>query len=251
MKQLLTVHTAPEVGAGRQRRLIGAQPIAYCSQVAWSRGKHAPESAWVVPNGVDLPAFAPAGPTADPLADLAIPAGRRRIISVGSIIPSKNYAASVTAIKHLVATDDVQFLAAGAGNTAALRGEARRLGIEDRVTFLGPRADVPALLASSHLFLSASQREGMPIAVLEAFASGLPCVLTPIEEHQEVAAMVSGCLIAADSSPAALADACHRSLAAPVARTALQAARAPQLSVYSIGSCAARYQAIYEELLAR
>jgi glycosyltransferase involved in cell wall biosynthesis len=250
-RQILTVHTSQETWQGWQEKLIGSQPIAYCSRVALRRSNHANTGVWVVPNGVPLTSFATPRPERDPLADLAIPPQRRRIISVGSLLEGKNYRTSLEAIGQLSYQHDVHFLVCGAGNAASLEAVARRIGVWDRVAFLGPRPDVPSLLASSDLFLSASRYEGMPIAVLEALASGLPCVLSPIEEHEEVAASMAGCLIAEENTPSPLTEACHKLLETPLDRLKLQAARAAKLGGFSISNCADRYLNIYHELVSR
>lgn len=250
-RQVLTVHTSQEHWPSWQEKLIGSQPIAYCSQVALRRSNHANAGVWVVPNGVPLSSFASPCSDRDPVSDLAIPQQRRRIISVGSLLEGKNYRTSLEAIGQLSYKLDVHFLVCGAGNSAPLKAVARRIGIQDRVAFLGARSDIPSLLASSDLFLSASRYEGMPIAVLEALVSGLPCVLSPIEEHEEVALSMAGCLIADENTPSPLAEACHQLLETPFDRLKLQAARAAQLGEFSIAKCAERYHEIYRELISR
>ena len=62
----------------------------------------------------------------------------------------------------------------------------RRGGIADRVHFAGWRADVPEILAASDLLVLPSVWEGMPNAVLEAMASGLPVVATAVEGVEEL-----------------------------------------------------------------
>lgn len=53
---------------------------------------------------------------------------------------------------------------------------AKRLGVEDRVIFAGYRDDVIDFYGMSDVFVFPSIREGLPVALLEALASGLPCV---------------------------------------------------------------------------
>lgn len=59
----------------------------------------------------------------------------------------------------------------GAG---AARELVRKLGLEERVNFLGSRGDVPQLLASAQVFVLSSRREGFPLSILEAMRAGLP-----------------------------------------------------------------------------
>jgi len=58
--------------------------------------------------------------------------------------------------------------------------EIDRLGIKDRVFLLGVRNDVPQLLAQADCFVMSSRWEGLPMAILEAGAIGLPVVATPV-----------------------------------------------------------------------
>lgn len=62
----------------------------------------------------------------------------------------------------------------------AMESLARRLGISERVTFLGERSDVPELLARCHIFVLASNWEGLPLTVLEAMRAGLPVVASDV-----------------------------------------------------------------------
>lgn len=59
-----------------------------------------------------------------------------------------------------------------------VRSQAERLGIADSVRMVGVRNDVPALLSAFDVFALPSLYEGMPNVVIEAQASGLPCVIS-------------------------------------------------------------------------
>ena len=64
--------------------------------------------------------------------------------------------------------------------TKELHAEARNLGIDDLVDFLGKRNDVENLLQQSRLFLLPSRWEGTPSALLEAMACGVPVLATSV-----------------------------------------------------------------------
>jgi glycosyltransferase involved in cell wall biosynthesis len=64
----------------------------------------------------------------------------------------------------------------GQGVEMALTAPAKSAGVESEVRLLGIRKDIPAILADADLFLSTSTSEGMPVSLLEAMASGIPCV---------------------------------------------------------------------------
>ena len=67
-----------------------------------------------------------------------------------------------------------------------LKDEARRLGLEDAVDFLGFVQDVESVYARAKVFALPSQREGLSIAMTEAMASGVPVVVTDIGEARDV-----------------------------------------------------------------
>lgn len=61
-----------------------------------------------------------------------------------------------------------------------------RLGVEDRVHFVGKRADIPDVLNSLDIFLLSSLHEGLPVALLAAMIVGRPCVASDIDPHREI-----------------------------------------------------------------
>jgi glycosyltransferase involved in cell wall biosynthesis len=135
----------------------------------------------VVPNGVDT----------DAVRRLAAVAERRpspilRIVVVGRLITVKNVACVVRAVAQVEGTT---VTVVGDGPVLdELRQLASTLGCADRVSFAGlhQRNGVFALLGASDLLVSASYSEGIPVAVLEAMAAGLPVVLSDIPAHREI-----------------------------------------------------------------
>lgn len=67
-----------------------------------------------------------------------------------------------------------------------LKAEARRLGLEDAVDFLGFVSDIESVYANARVFVLASQREGLSIAMTEAMAGGVPVVVSDIGEARDV-----------------------------------------------------------------
>jgi glycosyltransferase involved in cell wall biosynthesis len=140
----------------------------------------------VIPNGVDVARFQHAMPL--DLTELGLAVGRRAVTYVGRLDHQK-------AIPELIAHSpswldrlpDHDLLLVGAGPQAdELRALAQRSGIADRVHFTGWRDDVPRILRASDLFVLPSRWEGMPNALLEAMAAGLPVVATDVEGVREL-----------------------------------------------------------------
>lgn len=74
--------------------------------------------------------------------------------------------------------EDAAFLVTGTGALEdTIRQRVKELGLEDAVVFTGLRFDVPQLLSAMDVFVFPSLYEGMPNTVIEAQATGLPCVI--------------------------------------------------------------------------
>jgi len=102
------------------------------------------------------------------------------LIAMGDLIRRKNYAASIRAIAR-ASNPRLQFLICGVGpELDKLRALSTRLGVGQQVRFLGFRRDIKDLLAISDIFLFTTYQEGLPRSMMEAMASGLPCVASRI-----------------------------------------------------------------------
>ncbi len=99
-----------------------------------------------------------------------------------------------------------------AGRTGNESDELRRIlatmpETAERVRLLGHRSDVAEILAASDPFVFPSLFEGMPGAVIEAMASGLPIVASDIEPVREVVDIGTNALLVPSRDASALADA--------------------------------------------
>jgi glycosyltransferase involved in cell wall biosynthesis len=99
----------------------------------------------------------------------------------------------------MLLTDSVSWrcLILGTGPLEAeLRARADRLGLSGRVTFLGHVDDVRPYLREADLFVLSSDKEGLPLALLEAMACGLPAIVTDVGgtgeavDHKETGLLV-------------------------------------------------------------
>jgi len=129
---------------------------------------------------------------------------------------------------------------------------AREAGLSDSVVFTGFRPDVPALLGTMDCFVLASTRtEGVPQALLQAFATGVPVVASRIGGIPEVVTDgETGLLVESESVPA-LAAAIERVLDDPdAAARRARAARALVEARFSHESAVERLLQLYRELLA-
>jgi glycosyltransferase involved in cell wall biosynthesis len=92
----------------------------------------------------------------------------------------------------------------------SLEEDAKNLGLGDRVRFMGYRGDVPRMLAGCDVYVQSSLWEGLPLALLEALASGKPIVATAVGGTTEVVEDGLNGLIVKPGDAPALADAILR-----------------------------------------
>lgn len=164
----------------------------------------------VITNGV-ASTYAPRGSDAARARrrQLMLPEGASVVFSAGRLTPGKNV---VTLVRALVSAPDWYLIIAGDGVARAeLDREAMRLGVAERVRFLGlvPREIVHAWLLACDLFALPSRYEGLSLVLLEAMARGTPTVASDTPENRDPLIGPTGpcgLLVAADD-PAAWAAA--------------------------------------------
>ena len=113
--------------------------------------------------------------------ELDIPAGVKVVGHVGRFETQKNHKFLLrVAAAHLKSAPDTVFLLVGDGPLRkSIEAEASALGIKAQVRFSGVRGDVPALMREvMDVLIMPSLLEGLPLALLEAQAAGLPCLLS-------------------------------------------------------------------------
>lgn len=146
----------------------------------------------------------------------------------------------------------VVLLVAGAGPMEeTLRSQARELGIEDGVRFLGMRADVPELMAASDIVVHPSLTEASGIALIEALAVGRPVVATDVGGTPEVVTHDRSGLLVPSCSSEALADAILRLVEAPELRQEMGRTARAEADRFSLQRMAEEHAAVYAELLER
>ncbi len=110
------------------------------------------------------------------------------IVTTARLTPQKDHATLIGALPIVLARHpDCRIWLIGNGpQEHMLREQACALGVADAVSFMGYRTDVPDLLAAADLFVLSSRFEGLPLAMLEAMAHGLPVVATRVGGTDEV-----------------------------------------------------------------
>lgn len=149
----------------------------------WARKMGARCPIDVIPNGVDLDKFkrTPKLETVNIKEELKIQNTDKVVVTVSRLEKKNGIEDLIAAMKFL--DTNVRLLILGTGSLEGkLRGLAGRLGVIDRVHFLGniPHNAVPTYLWSSDVFCRPSLSEGLGNAFLEAMEAGLPVVATPV-----------------------------------------------------------------------
>jgi glycosyltransferase involved in cell wall biosynthesis len=132
-----------------------------------------------------------------------------------------------------------------------LHAQVREKGLQNRIRFLGERADVPDLLRASDMGILASHEEGFSNAILESMAAGLPMVVTNVGGNAEAIVDGHSGLVVPPGNPPALADAIMRLVEdSPLALALGTRARQRVHAHFSTKACVDRYEALYTGLLA-
>ena len=211
-----------------------------------------PSKVVVIPNGVDPGRFDIPLTRVEARERLGIPAEHFIIGTVGRLEEQKGLRYLVDAVRMLRERGKNAFLlVAGSGREEVrLREQATRGGIEDAVFFLGARRDVPDLYRAMDVFALSSLWEGGPITLLEAMASGLPVVATPVGFVPEVVRDgVNGFLVPA-RDPAMLGEALWRVREDPVRAAEIgREGRETVRDRYTHRHLAEKVMAVYEEVL--
>ena len=237
------LYLALERWAGRRTDAL----IALCEsekRLAVERGIVVEERVRVIENGVAVPHVAP---DVRPPAD--VPHGRPLVGTVGALTEQKETLTLVVAMAYIRRCfPDSQLVVVGEGHLRSMiEGEVQRLEIADAVRLLGQRNDVPAILAALDVFVLPSLWEGLPYALLEAMAAGVPCVGSAIPGITDLITDGETGLLA--SGPRPVAEGVMRLLSEPeLARRCADGALARVRTRNTISHMVAQTAALYEEL---
>lgn len=169
--------------------------------------------------------------------------------SVGRLHTQKGYDVLIRAMANL--PDAARAVLVGDGpERLRLEALAAELGIADRVTFTGWREDARTCLHSFDVFVLPSRFEAFPVTILEAMAVPLPVVATAVGSVAEaIEDDVTGILVPAEDVQA-LTSALERLSGDPDVRGRLAAAAQDRVRErFTAAAMAARYEALYDELM--
>lgn len=108
------------------------------------------------------------------------------MVTVGELVPGKNQITTIRAFAKANIEKSYMLICGDGSYRKELEDEIVRLGMEGRVCCLGFRHDVLEILHASDVFVFSSFREGLPAALMEAMAVGLPCIASAIRGNVDL-----------------------------------------------------------------
>lgn len=152
--------------------------------------------------GIDLSKYRKVGELREAKRrELGLAADEFMMLSVGELTRGKNHRVVIRALAKLHgiekrtkgkfspldSQDKWKYFIAGKGaECERLEKLIERNGLKGYVILLGYRTDIGALLAAADCFIFPSKREGMPVALMEALAAGVPCIAADIRGCREL-----------------------------------------------------------------
>lgn len=118
--------------------------------------------------------------------ELNIPSDAFVLISVGELNANKNNRVIVSALEQLECNNIHYVLCGVGGLESVLKKQADEAGLHENIHFLGYRNDVKELYGMADCFVMPSFREGLSRSIMEAMASGLPCIVSKIRGNVDL-----------------------------------------------------------------
>jgi glycosyltransferase involved in cell wall biosynthesis len=177
----------------------------------------APSKASVIPGGVDLERFKPSAEKAQIRARIGLPEDKFILFTVRNLVPRMGLENLISAFEIVQnGRRDLLLVIGGEGPLqTSLREQARKCGVEDFVRFAGyiPDEDLPSYYQMADLFiLPTSDLEGFGLVTVEALASGLPVLATPVGGTREILTKLGSDYLFNDSTPQSIATGILNSL---------------------------------------
>ncbi len=199
----------------------------------------------VIPNGIDVDTITPTT-YAEPIER------KRRILAVGRLDEQKGFDWLIfLSAKLLREKPDWELVIVGDGHLLPeLNRQIELGGLSDSVHLAGWQADLPSWFRSSEIYVLSSRWEGMPNALIEAMAHGLPVIATQVEGARELlSGELAEQLITHDQTAAAQAVLCRLMEDAALRQHLGESNRQQIEAHFSLGQMLRSYEAMLSELL--
>jgi glycosyltransferase involved in cell wall biosynthesis len=209
----------------------------------------------VIYNGVDVSRYMATDTHKERFAlrgELGIGENAQVVIQVARLNALKDHHTALAAMEQVIRKlPAVEFWIVGEGEErGSIEAEILRLGLATKVRLLGNRSDVNILMRAADVFLLTSVSEGIPLTVIEAMFSGLPCVCTDVGGLPEIIEHERNGLLAQARNPQGLADMLERVLTdSGFSGRLAVAGREDALARFSDEAMQIAYGRVYEQML--
>lgn len=181
---------------------------------------------------------------------LGIDAATPVLLMVAEFVQRKRHADAIRAFSK-VEHRRAKLVLAGTGPLLeSMKRLSAKLGVADRVHFLGHRSDVPVLMKASRALILPSSREGLPRCILEALSMGLPVIGSRIRGTAELLERSAGLLVNVGDIDQ-LAHAMQIMVDDRAAAEAMGRAGQRQSEEYDLTHILRMHEELYEEALTR
>ena len=203
----------------------------------------------VLVHGIDLDAVRAQADRAGARHELGLSPDEVVFGTVANLRAQKDYPNLLAAARLLLDRGvPVRILAVGQGPLEAeIRAEHARLGLKPILQIMGERADAVSVMSACDGFVLASNNEGLPVALMEALALGLPVVATAVGGVPEAINVENGVLVP-PRDPAALADAIRELVNDPERRRRLGDGARASAARFDIRRTVDRLEAVYRSV---
>ena len=247
-RHIITVHNAPEQWSKMTLKFNANTPSIYCSYSALELNPKRDCLSVAIQNGIPkLTIDDRALPILSEFNNNGVP--HKFVLCVGRLSKQKNYD-MVCQVARYFENKNVDFLVCGIKQETAEQ-DLKNFSEVSNIHYLGTKTqnEIYSLMGHCDCFFNASFFEGLPITVLEAFFSGIPCVLSNIPPHIEIGTDMPYCYIADLDSKESFINNIELALNRTENKEEILRIRQPFLNKYSIATTASNYLEFYNKVL--
>lgn len=178
-------------------------------------------------------------------AELGIQENTPVLLSVGELIKRKNHETVLKVLRQIKDKNFVYLICGRGVLMEHLQNLTKQLGLESKVKFLGFRKDIAEICKAADLFIFPSYQEGLPVALMEAMATGLPVIASNVRGNRDLIAKEN---LFEPDDVAALTNLIKKQLEA-IENKELKKVNYANLEQYSLKNILKQMTEIYEEQL--
>ncbi len=183
----------------------------------------------------------------DKRAEMGLAENDIALISMGDLIDRKNYKTAIEAVSKAKNPNLHYFICGKGPEEENLKLLCEKLGVSSQVHFLGFRSDIKELLCACDVFLFTTKQEGLPRSMMEAMASGLPCIASRIRGNTDLLDGTDGGYLCAVTDAQDYADKLNILANDANARSTMGKNNAQTVKKFSIETVTEQLTKIYQE----